>query len=145
MQLPRRHAVSRAELFVELADQCPFDQNDQHEAFLEAALVFCRTALHRLQTRYEKNPAWKSWWDGLLPNESVGFTRKERDFILKEAPPKIGQIAYAGSGPTLAKYSYYYEDRHVPAVDTVRRHVAELKRLVLEAEAKFGDGSPIEA
>ena len=41
-ELPQRHPISRAKFFVNLADQCPVAERDDHEAFMEAAIVFCR-------------------------------------------------------------------------------------------------------
>lgn len=144
MDFPKRHALVRARFFLERAEECTFERRDHHEAFLETAIIFARTALHRLKTRHERQPGWKEWWSGLLSNPSVEFIRRERDFILKDAPPKVGQILYGGgSGPSSAKYYYYYEDPQTPASETVRRHVAEIERIVIDGESRFGTGQPL--
>lgn len=52
---------------------------------------------------------------------------------------------YVGRQPEFAKSSYYYDEPRVPAVDTVRRHIAEVERVVLEGERLFGGGREIEA
>ena len=71
------------------------------------------------------------------------FFRKERDWLLKEAPPKIGQKGYVGSAggspdsfvPTRADDFYYFESPDIPATATLARHLAEVDHLVSEAEA----------
>ena len=143
--LPNRHAISRAKLFLDLAEPCTVTERDRHEAYLEAAIIFCRTAIHRLQHRYKNETGWSAWFNSLLSNPSVAFIREERNFILKEAPPKVGQIIHLDVTPTLAKYLYYYESPDVPAIDTVRRHVEEVEKVILEGELKFGDGAEIKA
>src|SRR5262249_500652 len=45
LPLPSRHAISRARLFLDLADECTMGQRDRCEALMEAAIVFCRAAL----------------------------------------------------------------------------------------------------
>ena len=141
--LPARHAISRARLFLDLADSCTIAERNLHEAYFEAAIIFCRAAMHRLQSRYGKKAGWKAWFDSLLSNPSVMFVREERDFILKDASPKVGQIIYQGEVPDLAKLLYYYEDANVPAVDTVRKHVEAVAKVILEGELKFGDRAEI--
>lgn len=141
--LPNRHAISRAKLFLDLADPCTVVERDMHEAYFEAAIIFCRTAIHRLQNRYEKYAGWKTWFNSLLSNPSVAFIREERNFILKEAPPKVGQIIRLDVTSNLAKHLYYYESPDVPAVDTVRRHVEEVEKVILEGERIFGNGAEI--
>lgn len=144
MTLPRRHAISRSKLFLDLAESCDSDQLDLHEAYLEASIVFCRTAIHRLQHRYKKFTDWKPWFDSLLNNPSIVFIRGERNFILKEAPPTVGQVIHLGSNrPKAAKYYYFYDNKNVPAIDTVRNHVREVERIVLQGESKFGSGTEI--
>jgi len=134
---PARHPISRARLFLQKADECLAPQRDHHEAYLEASIVYCRAAIHRLQGRFSAHPEWKSWFASLLDHESIQFIRKERDFILKEAPPKIGQRIIMGPAP-LAKELYYFDSPDTPAVDTVRRHTEATAQVVMEAEQKFG-------
>lgn len=130
---------------MDLADQCKSSERDAHEAYMEAAIVFCRTAIHRLKTRYERCTGWKSWFESLRNNASVNFIRSERDFILKEAPPKVGQVVRVGQMIERAKDLYYYESIDIPAIETVRRHVNEIERVIREGESKFGDGVKIQA
>ena len=137
--LPPRHSISRARLFINLADQCPFAERDTHEALLEAAVIFCRAALHRLTTRYRKNPDWKTWFDPVRTNPSVEFIREERNWILKEAPPKFGQRIIVGAPFDKAKLLYYYiGDSETTAIDALRVHVDEIERIIRDGEQKFG-------
>ena len=87
-----RTAVARAEFFLALAEQCSPEQRTEFEAFLEAAIVFARAALHRLKNEFESHPSWNVWFAQLKGNPAVEFFREHRDFVLKEASPKVGQI-----------------------------------------------------
>lgn len=135
---PPRHAISRARFFLKKADQCKVSERDDFEAYLEAAIVFARAALHRLQSEYYRRTGWKSWWDRLLSNSAVTFFREERNWILKEGPPKIGQVIRAGQRPEAAADLYYYEDSAIRATVTIERHLNAIERLVLEAQSRFG-------
>jgi hypothetical protein len=85
---------------------------------------------------------WETWWAGLLSSPAVEFFRKERDFILKEGPPKINQVCRppsitsgsteAHTGSALAANSYYYEAPDIPAIDTIKRHLDEIERLIVD-------------
>jgi len=134
---PPRHAISRARFFLQKAEQCTVQQRDECEAYLEAAIVFARTALLRLQWEYEKHPKWKSWWDGLLANVAVCFIRVERNCIIHERPPKIGQVIRVGQTSGLAADLYYYESPDIPATDTIKRHLDEIAKLILEGQTLF--------
>ena len=137
-QFPQRHAISRAQFFLELAKKCSAEQRNEFEAYLEAAIIFARAALHRLQSEYEKHPSWKNWWSSLLSDSAVQFFRDERNYILKEGPPKIGQIVRLGGEiPCTATELYYIENPEVPAVVTVERHLASIKNLILQAQSLF--------
>lgn len=138
VSFPRRHAVSRARFFLELAKQCRGDQRDEFEAYLEASIIFARAAIHRLKSACEHHPDWAKWWNSLLSDPAVGFFRNERDWILKNAPPKIGQIVRLGGPPPgRATEFYYYEDPQTPATVTVERHLNALEALVHHAESRF--------
>jgi hypothetical protein len=147
-----RHAISRAKLFLEKAKSCSSDQQVDFEAFLEATIVFARAAVHRLKSKYEHHPQWKGWWDSLLDDPAIRFFRTERDWILKQASPKVGQKIFmagtidgdqAGYVPIAASEFYYYEDPQTPATDTVERHLAALERRLSEAEQRFASTSDL--
>ncbi len=80
----------------------------------------------------------KAWWDSLRGNPAIEFFRVERDFILKEGPPKVGQIVRLGPTPLKAEELYYYEDPTVPATATVERHLNAMEKIVTDAENRFG-------
>jgi len=145
-----RSALARSHLFLKIACECSADKRVEFEAFVEAAIIFARAALHRFKTRHESHPDWKHWWNGLRGNASIEFFRTERDWLLKEASPKIGQKAFVGSvimgtataspasySPMKAGEFYYFEGPEIPATVTVDRHLKEVERLLKEAEAKF--------
>lgn len=133
-----RSAISRAWFFFEKAIECSADQRVEFEAFLEASIIFARAAMHRCQRRFQKHAHFGEWWTPLREDSSVVFLRKERDWILKEASPQVGQIAFAGQRPTMASGFYYYDGPEVPATDTVRRHLERVNMLLAEAEERFG-------
>src|SRR5215467_9555779 len=126
MILPPRHPLSRAGLFLNKAAACPVEHRDDCEAFLEAAIVFARAALHRFQAEYKKHPAWKRWWQSLKSDPAIQFFRVERDQILKVAPggPVRQARRYACGRPLLLR-----ESRHSGNADdlqasrSVRRHI----------------------
>ena len=135
-----RSALSRARFVLEKAKGCPADARVDFEAFLEASIVFARAAMHRFQARYRKHQNWTVWWDSLLDNPSVTFLREERDWILKEAPPKVGQKIFMpsiGPGgadipvprPSRAAEFYYFETPDVEATSTVETHLIALAKL----------------
>jgi hypothetical protein len=145
LTLESRHALSRATFFLEKAKACSADARVDFESYLEAVIVFSRAAIHRLKTKHEHHPDWRSWWDSLRGDPSVDFFRTERDWILKEAPPKIGQKVYVPSigsdrpsyVPVHAREFYYFEGPDVPATDTVEKHLKTLEKLLAEAERRF--------
>jgi len=132
---PKRHAISRARFFLNLAEQCPVEKRDEFEAYPEASIIFARAALLRFKKKYEKNSNWKQWWDSLKTNPAVEFFKDERNQILKEGPPKVGQII--GRATTIAAELYYYENPQTPATDTVEKHLNAIETLLGEAEADF--------
>jgi len=135
--LPDDHALSRARLFLDLADECTIAERTRYEAFIEAAIVFCRAAIHRTQKKYERHPGWQAWWDA-LKDPDVNFIRRERDFIVKERPGLRHQVIRVGVEVTLAADCYYYEHPDTRATDTLRRMVASTEKHVRDADARFG-------
>lgn len=137
MNLFKRDAVSRARQFLEMGQRCTHEERDEYEAFLEAAIVFGRAAVHRLQSRFKKHPNWEAWWDSLNLNESVQFFRVERDYLLKEGPTKVGQVIRLGARTERADEHYYFESADVPATATVEWHLKQIEQLVEQAEGLF--------
>ena len=79
-----------------------------------------------------------------MENDSVEFFRNERDWILKEAPPKIGQVVRLGGRPAeRATELYYFEKPEIPAVETVERHLKELHQIISDAEHRFSQQCPL--
>jgi hypothetical protein len=143
-----RSALSRAKFFLEQAQSSPADARVEFEAFLEASIVFARAAVHRFQAKYEGHPAWKQWWNSLAGNPAVEFCRTERDCLLKEAPPKIGQRIFMpsiGPGgthvpayePAKAAEFYYFDEPGTPATVTVENHLTALANLLTDGERRF--------
>jgi thioesterase domain-containing protein len=131
-----RTAIARAEFFLALAEQCTPEQRTEFEAFLEAAIVFARAALHRLKSEFESHSSWKAWFAQLKGNPSVEFFREHRDFLLKEASPKVGQIISFNPVATAAQL-YYFEDPSVTATATVRKHLQSYAKTLQDSEACF--------
>jgi len=124
-------------MFVEMARQCDLAHRDEHEAFLDAAIVFARSALHRLQSAYKRKPAWSAWWASLASDPSIQFLRYHRNFALHEAPTQVGQVVYAGGGHPLAFDHYCFEHYTVPAVETLTRHIDRIEEIVQDADTRF--------
>jgi len=142
MILPPRHPLSRARLFLNKAAACPVEHRDDCEAFLEAAIVFARAALHRFQAEYKKHPEWKRWWQSLKSDPAIQFFRVERDQILKVAPPPIGQVVRLGRREDMrAADLYYYESPDIPATQTICRHLEAFAVTLREAELRFSSGT----
>jgi len=131
-----RTAIARAEFFLVLAEQCRPEQRTEFEAFLEAAIVFARAALHRLKNEFQSHPLWMTWFSQLKGNSAVEFFREHRDFVLKEASPKIGQIISFNPVATAAQM-YYFENPFITAAATVREHLRSYAQTLQEAEACF--------
>jgi len=146
-----RSAIQRARLFLSKAKTCSAEERIDFEAYLEASIIFARAAIHRVKTQYEKENGFNKWWDSLLKDSSVEFFRNERDFILKEGPPHVGQIIKMPPPLSLLSVGgqqvedeeqgsinddtisadetlsvaelYYYDDPSEPATDTVEKHL----------------------
>ena len=138
MALPPRLAISRARQFLDLADECPMEQRDRCEAFMEAAIIFCRAALQRVKSRYCGRPGWKPWWDGLLNDADLDFIRQRRNWIVKEAPETFGQVVRPGQPFLRAADCYYYNTHTIRATTTLRRCVDVTERHIEDADVRFG-------
>ena len=130
-----RHAISRADFFLRLASECNASQRDEFEAYLEAAVVFGRTAIHRLKHEYEQHSAWAPWFTALKGNPSIEFFREHRDFTLKEASPKVGQRIEFHPVPNAADL-YFFEPNESP-ITTVRGHLNATAKLIKKASLLF--------
>ena len=113
-------------------------QRDRCEALMEAAIVFCRAALHRVQTQYKHRPGWGAWWANLRYDPNLDFFRQHRDWIVKEVPAKFNQVVRPGQPFEFAADAYYYENYNIRATTTLRRCVDATERHIKDAEAKFG-------
>jgi hypothetical protein len=136
---PPRHAISRARFFLSLAKACSLEECDHFEAYLEAAIIFARAALHRAPSQYKKyrkHPKWKCWLNELNENPASKFFRPVRNFILKQGPPNIGQII--GRDSKLAAKFYFYESPDILATATVERHLNTVETILQNADTYFG-------
>ena len=154
-----RRPLERAKLFLAKAKECPADNRVDFEAYLEASIIFGRSAIHRVQAAYKEDAVFKNkfkiWWDSLENDKSVVFLKEERDMILHEAPPRIGQIlqmpfipasGHVGGQPveddepdvidvqtisseedSHASDLYYFDDPSIPATQTVEDHLKVLE------------------
>jgi hypothetical protein len=126
-----------------MAVECRANEREDFEAFLEASIVFSRSALQRMNKAHSSHPRWKAWWNSLRENPSVVFFWSERDWILHEAPPKLGQRGFAASmgssspsyEPSWASEFYFFTGESLAATETVERNLREIERLVNEGEA----------
>jgi hypothetical protein len=141
MQVTResREALSRARFFLLKASQCPAEDRLEFEAFFEAAMVFARSALLRLEAKYKKHPKWKAWWDSLKTNPEVEFFRNERNWIVHQAPPRLGQKIFLGDSQAvqLAGQFYFFKDPSVLATASMATYLDSLNTLVMDAESRF--------
>jgi hypothetical protein len=150
----KRDAITRARFFLEQARSCRYSDDmawqEPFEAYLEAAIVFSRAAVHRLQKSAERrvkgNPSlraeWREYWDAMLEDPAIRFFRIQRDFIVKEGPPKVGQIIRLGDpAPQKMEELYNYESPDVPATDTIEHHLNSVETIVIAAEERFGTSS----
>lgn len=136
---PPRHAISRAEFFLRLASDCPASKRDEFEAFLEAAIIFGRTAIHRLKHEFEHHSAWTPWFAALKGNPAIEFFKEHRDFTLKEASPKVGQRI--GFQPVSTATELYFFQPNETAITTVRNHLNTIANLIHDASTRFSKPS----
>ena len=114
------------------------EHRDRCEAFMEAAIIFCRAALHRVRTQYKRRPGWDEWWNGLLNDPDLAFIRRRRDWIVKEAPETFSQVVQPGQPFSFAADCYYYERYDIRATTTLRRCVDATEGHTTDADTKFG-------
>jgi hypothetical protein len=150
----RRDAITRARFFLEQARGCRYSDEpagqEPFEAYMEAAIIFGRIAIQRLKKSAERKargkPSMKAevkaWWAYLEDDPAIMFFREERNFIVHEGPPKVGQIIGMG-GPVSQKAEahYYYENSDIPATDTIERHLNAVENIVRDAQERFGTSS----
>lgn len=55
-----RTALGRAEFFLHLAEKCTPAQRAEFEAYVDASIIFARTALHRLKSKCSNHPSWRN-------------------------------------------------------------------------------------
>lgn len=120
-----RSAINRAKYFLGLARGVPATDRERYEAYIEASIVFARSALHRLHTQFRAHPQFKVLWDSLLNDEAVNFFRLHRDRILKEAPPSLGQKIMLDGEAKCADDLYFFE-ADVPATQTLAKYLDRL-------------------
>src|SRR5262249_61645539 len=122
------------------ADECPMEQRDHCEAFMEAAIVFCRTAIHRVKAQYADHPDWIDWWKSLLSDPDLDFICRHRDSIVKKAPGAFSQVVRVNVPFEFAADGYHYAHEHytVRATKTLRRCVDSTERHAREADKRFG-------
>jgi len=148
----RRDAITRAWFFLEQARALPYRadivEHEPFEAYLEAAIIYSRVAIHRLRRealqRAKGDPRLKAevdaWWASLLDETAIPFIRDKRNVIAKEGPPKFNQNIMMGGpapGQKMEKL-YYYETPDIPATETIERHLRSVERIVTDAERRFG-------
>lgn len=132
-----RSAISRASLFADLASKCRVDQREEYEAFLEAAIVFLRAALHR----WKNSPMHEQvLWDSIKHSPSIMFVIDKRNILLKESHLAVTQIiSFGDEGRDLADRLYCFELGE-SAVETIRRHLFFIKAVV-EGGDKLSHGA----
>lgn len=131
-----RTALGRAEFFLHLAEKCTPDQRAEFEAYVDASIIFARTALHRLKSKCSNHPSWRNWFTQLKGNPAVEFFRDNRDFLLKEGPTKIGQVISFNPVTTAAQL-YFFETPPAPATETLRKHLDSYTKTLQEGENIF--------
>jgi hypothetical protein len=150
----RRDAITRARFFLKQARSCRYSDDltwqEPFEAYMEAAIIFGRIAIHRLKKSADRkarnNPslkaAVKAWWDSIRNDPAIQFFRGQRDFIVHEGPPKVGQTLYGPGGPLPQKAeAYYFFEKNIPATETIERHLNAVEKIVTAADARFGTSS----
>ena len=124
-----RSAISRAKFFLAKAQESPLTERQEYEAYLDAAIIFARSALHRVHKQFGSYPWFKAVWDSLLNDDAVNFFRLHRDRVLKEAPIKVGQRIVMGAVENKADALYFFEPDKA-ASETVAKHIARIAAIV---------------
>ncbi len=124
-----RTALARAEFFLHLAEKCEPDQRAEFEAYVDASIIVARTALHRLHSKYNHHPSWRTWFAQLKGNPAVEFFRENRDYLLKEGPVKIGQVISFNPITTAAQL-YFFETPPAPATETLRKYLISYSQIL---------------
>jgi hypothetical protein len=138
-----REAISRARFFLALAAECSIDRRSEFEAFADAAILFARSAILRIEKEHKSHPEFKSWWCDLLSNSQLEYLRKERNLLTHESPSRLGQVI--GGGAKMASAMYFYElDLHgnrIDAIETLSNWIMETEKVVDHASKKFSSGA----
>lgn len=124
-----RSALGRARFFLVKAQTAPAAEREAYEAYLDAAIVFARAALHRTHKQFHNRPWFKAVWDSLLNDDAVNFFRLHRNGLLKEAPTRVGQKIVLGAGVSMADELYFFESG-ATAAQTVAKHLARIEAIV---------------
>ena len=135
-ELNARHALARADFFLSLAEKCSASQLEEFEAYLEASIIFARSAMNRLITEFSKHPHWKPWFTLMSGEASVSFFQNERNYILKERSPPLTQIINVNA-VSRASELRQFKDSAVDSASFTRSHLSTYATLLNEAEVRF--------
>lgn len=124
-----RSALERARFFLAKAREVPASDRAAYEAYLDAAIVFARSALQRAHKQFHARAWFKPLWDGLLNDDAVNFFRVRRNWVLKEAPTSVGQRVVLGAGVSGADELYFFEP-DATAAQTVAKHLSRIEAIV---------------
>src|SRR5437899_8331161 len=140
-ECPFRHGMARARFFLQKAVACQTEQREECAAYLNAALLFARTALLRLGPTYGKHPDWKTWWKTIrmdtTTQATIEFLRHERPWIVHPAPAQSHPGMCGGDTPICATAWDDAAQAAMPATHTVEQYLKTMERLVLDAEKRF--------
>ena len=91
LDFSEQHPIWKAGFFLQRAEECSADELAAFEAYLQAAIVFGRSAIQWTQRKHEdkSNPEWQKWWKSLLKDPSIKFFKDYRDDLLHERPRKL--------------------------------------------------------
>ena len=152
-----RHALWRAYLYVDLADECTESRRDRglHEAHMDSAMLHARIAIQRIfeWLKRKSPPGWKQWYDSKCAQyPGIAHFKEHRDYNVHESATKVGQVVYPDTigiktppPPRPAKDHYYFpkspyaglNPSQTPAIDFVRAYLADVESFVFAADKKY--------